>query len=144
MPIAVSVDVKIQPGVYASIMLTEKDLMHLAERKAEEENVCWPKAQAYSLRLIAGRARTPTKGMTVARLHKLLGDQLAAGHARKPVCVAKDTFVHNCESDGVTILDVRGTKMQWVLRCDDDGGVDYCKDGTEKGFTALVLEGGAS
>ena len=30
--------------------------------------------------------------MTIARLHKLLGTMVSAGHGRKPVCVQNETF----------------------------------------------------
>jgi len=82
--------------------------------------------------------------MTVAKLHKILGEQIAAGHACKPVCINKDTFTHNCESDGVVILDIGTVKVQWVPWSDDDGGQAFNKDGTEKGKSILVLGGNSS
>jgi len=82
--------------------------------------------------------------MTVAKLHKVLGEMIAQGHGRKPACVSKDTFTHNCESDGVTILDVCTAKVKWIPWCDDDGGQALNKDGTEHGKNVLVLGGAAS
>lgn len=82
--------------------------------------------------------------MTVAKLHKILGEMIAAGHGRKPACVAKDTFTHNCEGDGVTILDICTAQVEWIPWADEDGGQAFNKDGTEKGKTVLVLGGTAS
>ena len=79
--------------------------------------------------------------MTINSLHKILGEAIADGHGRKKVCVRKDTFKHNLESDGCTILDVWQTFHQWVPLIDDDGGNAYRKDGSERGFSALVLVG---
>ena len=81
---------------------------------------------------------------TINKLHKILGEMIAAGHGRKPVCAAKHTFTHNCESDGTTILEVCTAKVKWVPWTDDDGGQAFNKDGTEKGKTILVLGGSSS
>lgn len=82
--------------------------------------------------------------MTVNKLHKILGEMIAAGHGRRPACVAKDTFTHNCESDGVTILEVCTVKAEWIPKADDDGGTAYRQDGTERGSTCVVLGGASS
>lgn len=82
--------------------------------------------------------------ITVARLHKLLGKMIEDGHGRKPVCIAKQTFTHPCEDDGITILNVRGVKdPMWIARSDDDGGTKWNKDGTESGTVCIVLVGDA-
>lgn len=78
---------------------------------------------------------------TVARLHKELGKLIADGHGRKPVCVNKDTFRHNCESDGVVILELAGMGVQWIPTADDDGGTKWNKDGSQAGRTVLILAG---
>lgn len=79
--------------------------------------------------------------MTVSKLHKLLGEMIARGHGRKPVCVDKATFQHNCEADGVTILDVCKVKLisHWID--DGDGCAIINKDGTERQKTSFVLLG---
>ena len=82
--------------------------------------------------------------MTVNKLHKILGEMIAAGHGRRSVNVAKHTFTHNCESDGVTILEVCTVKAEWFPLSDDDGGGAYRKDGTERGSTCVVLRGASS
>ena len=82
--------------------------------------------------------------MTVSKLHKLLGEVIAAGHGRYPVNVAKHTFTHNCESDGVTILEVCTVKTEWTRLSDDDGGTAYRADGTERGNWGVVIGGASS
>ena len=57
---------------------------------------------------------------TVASLHKELGRLISQGHARKPVTVNKESFKHNCESDGVTILELCGLGIKWIRVADDD------------------------
>ena len=80
---------------------------------------------------------------TVARLHYELTKLIEQGHGRKPVWIDKETFQHNCEADGCTILPVAGMGVVWVPMADGDGGTAYNRDGTEKGRTALVLAGDA-
>lgn len=82
--------------------------------------------------------------MTVAALHKRLGELIVAGHGRKPVVVKKQSFHHACEDDGVTMLDLYGVEdPRWVYTCDDDGGVKINKDGTEAGRRQVILYGSA-
>ena len=81
--------------------------------------------------------------MTVNQLHKRLGALLAAGHGRKRVCVWKTSFQHNCESDGVVILDLAGLGLMDVLQDDGDGGIRSNKDGSESTRRCLVLVGDA-
>lgn len=82
--------------------------------------------------------------MTVTKLHRLLGEQIKKGNGRKPVCISKETFRHNCESDGVTILEVCTVALKWVPTADDDGGGKYNQDGTEAGRQTVVLGGSSS
>lgn len=80
--------------------------------------------------------------MTVARLHKLLGDLVAAGHGRKPVLVNKPTFSHPLESDGAVMLGIAEVQgPRWICTVDDDGGTKWNKDGTEAGKTVVLLSG---
>jgi hypothetical protein len=79
--------------------------------------------------------------ITVGKLHKFLGELVAKGHARKPVCIDKATFHHPLESDGATILEVEKGRFMWIPMIDDDGGVKQNKDGTESGRQCLVLRG---
>jgi hypothetical protein len=80
--------------------------------------------------------------MTVAALHKRLGELIAAGHGRKPLCVNKPTFYDACESDGAVILEVHGVEgPRWIPTADDDGGTKWNKDGTESGKKIVVLYG---
>lgn len=79
--------------------------------------------------------------MTVNELHKRLSKAIAAGNGRKQVNVAKHTFHHNCEGDGVTHLRVEDTDLTWIYLADDDGGVATRKDGQERGSMTFVLYG---
>lgn len=78
---------------------------------------------------------------TVARLHKELGKLIEQGHGRRIVAVDKDSFRHNCEGDGVTILDLAGLGITAVHNSDGDGGQKFNKDGTESMSMMLVLAG---
>lgn len=80
--------------------------------------------------------------MTVAKLHKLLGEMLDAGNGRRPVCVNKASFFHPLESDGVAILDVTEAKAETITMADDDGWTATNKDGSEKTRKVFVLGGG--
>ena len=82
--------------------------------------------------------------MTVGKLHRILGELITAGHGRKPVCVAKETFVDNRESDGVTILNLYTVRRERIAMADDDGGIAINKDGSEKSRAVVVLGGWAS
>jgi len=80
--------------------------------------------------------------MTVAALHKKLGELIDAGHGRKPVCVNKPTFYDRCEQDGANILAVHGVDgPRWIYTADDDGGTKINKDGTEAGKRLVILFG---
>lgn len=79
--------------------------------------------------------------MTVGKLHKLLGEAIAKGHARKPVCVDKETFWSPLEDDGCVILDADSAAMQWVQQIDGDGATEVNKDGTEHGKRCFVIRG---
>lgn len=82
------------------------------------------------------------KELTVKGLHAALSILIQEGHGRKPVCVDKSTFGHVLEADGAVICPVENVVTKFVPMVSDDGGVDYRKDGTEKGRTTVVLEGG--
>ncbi len=79
--------------------------------------------------------------MTVARLHKLLGELLAKGHARTHVVVSKTTFTHPLEPDGCTLLDVQGVSIHVTEMLDDDGGTLWLADGSAAMRTNAVLFG---
>lgn len=80
--------------------------------------------------------------MTVAALHKKLGQLIKAGHGRKPVAINKPTFTDPCEQDGAVILAVHGVEgPRWIYTCDDDGGVKINKDGSEAAKRIVVLFG---
>lgn len=78
---------------------------------------------------------------TVKALAKKLSDLVDSGHGRQIVCVDKSSFQHNCEEDGVVILEVAGVGIEWVPKSDADGGTKYRKDGTEAGAHLCVLAG---
>ncbi len=81
-------------------------------------------------------------GITVARLHKLLGAMILEGHGRKPVCINKSTFTHPCEDEGTVILNISDvTGPEWIAQADDDGGTKWNKDGTESGKQCVLLLG---
>jgi len=80
---------------------------------------------------------------TVAKLHKELGKLIDGGYGRRIVCVNKESFRHNLESDGCVILDVNGLGIQTIPLIDDDGGTKWNRDGSEACMTVLVLAGGS-
>ena len=79
--------------------------------------------------------------MTVNQLNKLLQRLVKQGRGRMQVCVDKQTFHHNCESDGVVILEVNVAELEWVPLADDDDGTAFDSKGRERGSTNLVLFG---
>jgi hypothetical protein len=80
---------------------------------------------------------------TVNQLKKRLDKLVADGFGRLPVVVSKSTFTHNCEGDGVTILDVTGAGKVLITNADDDGGTKFNKDGTESSRMCFMLVGSA-
>ena len=81
--------------------------------------------------------------MTVFRQHKQLSELIAAGHGRKPVCINKRTFNHRMEEDGAVILPVESVSgPEFIGTTDDDGGMEFNRDGTEAGRYTVVLSGG--
>lgn len=80
---------------------------------------------------------------TVNQLKKRLDELVANGQGRLPVVVSKSTFTHNCESDGVTILDVTGSGTVRVTNSNDDGGTKCNKDGSESSRLCYMLVGDA-
>lgn len=79
--------------------------------------------------------------MTVQALHRRLQKLLDEGHGRKPVCIDKKTFGHNCEGDGVTILPVVSLGLVGYTIDDGDGCATINADGTERRRVGLVLVG---
>lgn len=80
--------------------------------------------------------------MTVARLHKQLAKMVQNGQGRMKVCVNKRSFSHPLEADGAVVLNVKSADAQWIPLCDDDGFIAERADGTERGSTCFVLDGG--
>lgn len=80
--------------------------------------------------------------MRVSKLYKELGAILADGPRNVRVCIDKSSFHHNCETDGVTILDIESIEVKWVPLFDDDGGTAVNSRGVERGFSCVVLYGG--
>jgi hypothetical protein len=72
------------------------------------------------------------KTVTVNQLHKMLGKFIEKGEGRRPVCVNKDTFGHNCEADGVVILSVEDCQLRSVLWWNNDTDDCLNKDGSER------------
>jgi len=81
--------------------------------------------------------------MTLNQLYKRLGRLIGEGHGRQQVCIAKRTFEHNCEDDGVTILPVEGLGVDWINIADGDGGTGVNKDGSERMRETVILAGGS-
>jgi len=79
--------------------------------------------------------------MTIGKLSKLLIKMIEQGHARKRVCVQKDTFSHPLEDDVCVILNVEKAEMVCFPMLDDDGGTKILADGRERYNTALVIRG---
>lgn len=83
--------------------------------------------------------------ITVAALHKKLTALVERGHGRKPVCINKETFQDNRESDGCVILGVEDLDGPiWIPNADDDGGHLENADGSESGRMTVVLKGCAA
>lgn len=81
------------------------------------------------------------KSMTVNQLHKALGKLIEKGNGRRYVCIDKPSFHHNCESDGVVILQIETCSLESVLNWNNDTD-DYCnKDGSERWRQTVVLRG---
>lgn len=78
---------------------------------------------------------------TVNQLKKRLDKLITDGYGRIPIVVSKTTFQHNCEGDGVTVLDLAGMGIQRVTNSDGDGGTKWNKDGTESSRLCLMLVG---
>lgn len=81
--------------------------------------------------------------MTLNKLHKLLGKLIEQGHGRRTVGVDKQSFQDNRENDGPMILPVCEVDVEWINDADDDGGLAFNKDGTERGRTTIILGGSA-
>lgn len=81
------------------------------------------------------------KTMTVNQLSKLIDKLKSDGHGRRPVCIDKDSFSHNCESDGVTILEVMSVGIERIRIADGDGGSATNKDGSERSQSTCILAG---
>lgn len=81
--------------------------------------------------------------LTVGKLHKILGRLINQGAIRRRVCVSKETFRSNLESDGVTILEAHDCRLETIHLADDDGGTGVNKDGSEKYTTVAILFGGS-
>lgn len=80
--------------------------------------------------------------MTVARLHKMLGELVATGQGRRAVCVNKASFYHPLEDDGVTILDVTEAETDEITLADGDGWAETNADGSERTRKVFILGGG--
>ena len=78
--------------------------------------------------------------MTIGKLHKILTRLIENGHARKGVCVQKETFRHDMESDGAVILDVKTADLEFFPMIQEDGGT-LLDNGDESCHTAIVLRG---
>lgn len=80
------------------------------------------------------------KGMTIGRLHTVLADLISKGHARKKVCVQKNTFYCVAENDGAVILGVVTADLECFPMMQEDGGI-MLDSGNESCHTAVVLKG---
>lgn len=80
--------------------------------------------------------------MTINKLYELLHHLVVTGHGRMHVCIDKATFHHNCEGDGVTILEIEQAELRTHWLDDGDGSAIINRDGSERVRTALVLDGG--
>lgn len=79
--------------------------------------------------------------MTVAKLHKLLGEMIAQGHGRRSVLVNKSTFTSNLEADGVVILEVCGVIPHTGTYADGDGFTAVRRDGRECTMSCVLIYG---
>lgn len=79
--------------------------------------------------------------MTVAKLHKLLGQMIADGLGHRQVLVNKPTFTHNLEGDGAVMLPVCGVAPHVCEYLDGDGFTATRKDGTPCSMSCVLLFG---
>lgn len=79
--------------------------------------------------------------MTITKLYELLHRLVRQGHGSMAVCIDKDTFRHNCEADGVTILDIQRAEIVAHTMDDGDGCAIINRDGSERLRSSLVLTG---
>lgn len=79
--------------------------------------------------------------MTVNQLHKILIKLIANGEGRLGVHVSKETFTHNCEDDGVTILKVEKCITRRVLYWNNDTDSYENADGSERTKRVVILVG---
>ena len=79
--------------------------------------------------------------MTVNRLHKLLGQMIRNGYARRQVLVNKETFTDNLEADGCVILPISGAIATSIGMFDDDGFTKTRADGRECMSSVVILFG---
>ena len=82
------------------------------------------------------------KTITINQLKKILDKQVEAGNGRLPVCVNKETFKSNLESDGCCILEVCGLRVERIAMLDGDGFTKTTKAGLEVDRKTAVLFGG--
>ena len=81
--------------------------------------------------------------MTLNQLHKQLSTLIQQGFGRRHVCIDKESFTHNLEGDGCTILPVCRVDTALIPQIDGDGWTITNKDGTERERFTVIL-GGAS
>lgn len=83
--------------------------------------------------------------MTLNQLHKKIGKMLAKDKnlGRRKVCVAKETFRSNLESDGCTILDAYDIVLDSIRMVDGDGFTETTKSGQERYVKTAILVGGS-
>ena len=53
MSVSIEAEVKIRPGEYKTVTLTETDILAMATKKAEEDYACEPRAYVIGLKCIA-------------------------------------------------------------------------------------------
>jgi hypothetical protein len=91
----------------------------------------------------AHRARKDeSMAMTVAKLHKILSEQIDQGHGTRRVGIDLDTFPES--SDDANIADAFAANPTWIAESDGDGYVAHNTDGSERGCTMLILSGNYS
>lgn len=79
--------------------------------------------------------------MTLNKLHQFLGKLIEQGYGRRTVGVDKQSFRDNRENDGPMILPVCEVDVHWINDADDDGGLAFNQDGTERGRITVILGG---
>ena len=79
--------------------------------------------------------------MTIQKLHKILSEQIAMGHGRKPVRVDKLSFSDPSDAEVWMIIDLVAVDLLAVTNRDEEGNAKFRADGAQSTRICCVLSG---